>query len=184
MAEDTKKPAEETAPESAETPANQPAEAPEAAAEAPADTAEAPAEPVTETDAAPAAEAEEPAEAEPEAEPEEEPLEHAYKWIKPGMIVKVHLKIKEMTPKGDERERIQVFEGTVIAKKGRSAETATITVRKVSGGIGVERIFPLMMPTIDKIELVKELRVRRSKIYFVRQRRKKKLKEVGAKKQR
>lgn len=177
MAEETKKPAEETAPESAEPQADQPAEANEAVAEAPAD-AEAPAESPAEADAAPAAEAEEAT----EAEPEEEPLEHAYKWIKPGMIIKVHLKIKEITPKGDERERIQVFEGTVIAKKGRSAETATITVRKVSGGIGVERIFPLMMPTIDKIELVKQLRVRRSKIYFVRQRRKKKMKEVGSKK--
>ncbi|KPJ85578.1 hypothetical protein AMJ57_02650 [Parcubacteria bacterium SG8_24] len=95
----------------------------------------------------------------------------------PGMVVRVHLKVKETTPRGDERERIQVFEGTVIAVKGRDANSRTITVRKVSGGIGVERIFPLKMPTIAKIEVVKRYRTRRSKLYYLRNY-KKRLKEV------
>lgn len=96
--------------------------------------------------------------------------------IKPGMVVRVHQKIKETTPKGDERERIQIFEGTVIAKKGKDAQSATITVRKIASGVGVERIFPLKMPSIAKIEEVKALQTRRSKLYFIRNR-KKSLKE-------
>lgn len=96
------------------------------------------------------------------------------------MVVKVHQKIKEMTPKGEERERIQIFEGTVIAKKGRDFTSATITVRKIASGVGVERIFPLRLPTIAKIEEVKRYRTRRAKMYFVRDN-KKKLKEVKAK---
>lgn len=97
------------------------------------------------------------------------------------MVVRVHQKIKEITPKGDERERIQVFEGTVIAKKGKDKMSATVTVHKVSMGVGVERIFPLKLPTIAKIEEVKSLRTRRSKLYFVR-RTTRKLKEKKAKK--
>jgi large subunit ribosomal protein L19 len=100
-----------------------------------------------------------------------------YAHLKPGQVVKIHLKIKDVTPKGEERERIQVFEGTIIARKGQDVQSRTITVRKVSGGIGVERIFPLKMPAIDKIETVKELRTRRSKLYFTRNY-KKKLREV------
>jgi large subunit ribosomal protein L19 len=88
--------------------------------------------------------------------------------IEPGMIVKVHQKIKETTPKGEERERVQIFEGTVIAKKGKDANSATITVRKIASGVGVERIFPLKLPTLAKIEEVKRLKVRRSKLYFLR----------------
>jgi len=102
---------------------------------------------------------------------------NAQEKIVPGMVVRVHLKVKETTPRGDERERIQVFEGTVIAVKGRDANSRTITVRKVSGGIGVERIFPLKMPTIAKIEVVKRYRTRRSKLYYLRNY-KKRLKEV------
>lgn len=100
--------------------------------------------------------------------------------IVPGMVVRVHQKIKEITPKGDERERIQIFEGTVIAKKGKDAKSATITVRKIASGVGVERIFPLLLPTIAKYEVVKQFAVRRSKLYFVRDS-KKKLKEKGKK---
>ena len=106
-----------------------------------------------------------------------EKLDDPYRQLKPGMIVRVHLKIKEMTPKGEERERVQVFEGTIIAKKGRDAQSATITVRKIASGVGVERIFPLKMPTIAKIEVVRQLRARRAKLYFLRKSRKKKLKE-------
>jgi len=101
--------------------------------------------------------------------------------LKPGMVVRVHLKIKEVTPKGDERERIQIFEGMIIAKKGQDKNSATITVRKVSKGFGIERIFPLRMPAIAKIETVRELRVRRSKLYYTRDKRKKKLKDVKPK---
>ncbi len=79
-----------------------------------------------------------------------------------GDTVKVHVKIKE-----GEKERIQVFQGVVISKRG-GGTTATFTVRKVSYGIGVERIFPLHSPVIDKVEVVTFGRVRRSKIYYLR----------------
>ena len=80
----------------------------------------------------------------------------------PGDTVKVYVKIKE-----GGKERIQAFQGVVISKrKGRT--NATFTVRKVSYGIGVERIFPLHSPLIDKIEVVSKGRVRRAKIYYLR----------------
>lgn len=79
-----------------------------------------------------------------------------------GDTVKVHVKIKE-----GEKERIQVFQGVVISKR-KGTTNATFTVRKVSYGIGVERIFPLHSPVIDKIEVVSRGRVRRSKIYYLR----------------
>ena len=79
-----------------------------------------------------------------------------------GDTVKVYVKIKE-----GEKERIQVFQGVVISKRG-GGTNATFTVRKVSYGIGVERIFPLHSPIIDKIEVVTRGRVRRSKIYYLR----------------
>ena len=80
----------------------------------------------------------------------------------PGDTVKVHVKIKE----GD-KERVQVFQGTVIGRRG-SGTGETFTVRKISAGIGVERIFPLHTPSIDRIEVVKKGRVRRSRIYYFR----------------
>jgi len=79
-----------------------------------------------------------------------------------GDKVKVHVKIKE-----GEKERIQVFEGIVISKR-KGTTNATFTVRKISYGIGVERVFPLHSPIIDKIEVVTKGRVRRSKIYYLR----------------
>lgn len=82
--------------------------------------------------------------------------------FRPGDSVRVHVKIKE----GD-KERIQVFEGTVIAKN-RRMNRSTFTVRKISFGTGVERIFPLHSPVIDKIEVVKSGRVRRAKLYYLR----------------
>ncbi len=83
--------------------------------------------------------------------------------FRPGDTVRVHVKVKE----GD-KERIQVYEGIVISIRG-SGVGKTFTVRRVaSGGIGVERIFPLYVPTIDKIEIVKRGRVRRAKLYYLR----------------
>jgi large subunit ribosomal protein L19 len=79
-----------------------------------------------------------------------------------GDTVKVHVKIKE-----GEKERIQIFQGVVISKRG-ARTGATFIVRKVSYGIGVERIFPLHSPVIDKIEVITRGRVRRSKIYYLR----------------
>ncbi len=79
-----------------------------------------------------------------------------------GDTVKVHVKIRE-----GEKERIQIFQGVVI-KKTKGLASARFTVRKISGGVGVERIFPLYSPWLDKIEVVSRGRVRRSKIYYLR----------------
>jgi large subunit ribosomal protein L19 len=79
-----------------------------------------------------------------------------------GSTVKVHYRIIE----GD-KERIQIFEGVVIARK-RAALRSSITVRKVSAGIGIERVFPLHSPKVDKIEVTRHGRVRRSKLYYLR----------------
>ena len=83
--------------------------------------------------------------------------------FKPGDTVKVHVKIKE----GD-KERIQVFEGVCIAQK-HGGVRATFTVRKISFGHGVERIFPLHSKVIDKVEVVRSGRVRRAKLYYIRE---------------
>ncbi len=79
-----------------------------------------------------------------------------------GDTVKVHVKIRE-----GEKERIQVFQGVVI-KKTKGYSSARFTVRKISSGVGVERIFPLYSPVLDKIEVVSQGRVRRSKLYYLR----------------
>ena len=81
-----------------------------------------------------------------------------------GDTVKVHLKVKE-----GNRERIQIFEGTVIAKKHGGIEE-TFTVRRVSYGVGVEKVFPIHAPSIDKIEVVRHGKVRRAKLYYLRKR--------------
>jgi len=83
--------------------------------------------------------------------------------INPGDIVRVHQKIKEKN-----KERIQVFEGLVIAKKHGNGINSNITVRKVVGGVGVERIFPVNSPSIEKIEVVRSAKVRRAKLYYLR----------------
>ena len=96
--------------------------------------------------------------------------------INPGDTVRVHVRVKETSVKEEkgksketERERVQIFEGIVIGLRG-SGSRATMTVRKVSFGTGVERIFPLHARTIEKVDIVKHARVRRAKLYFLRER--------------
>ena len=84
--------------------------------------------------------------------------------FRPGDTVRVHVRVTE----GD-KERIQVFEGTVLGRSGRSTRE-TFTVRKVSYGVGVERIFPVHSPRIDKVEVVAKGAVRRAKLYYLRER--------------
>lgn len=81
-----------------------------------------------------------------------------------GDTVKVHVRIKE-----GEKTRIQVFEGTVIAKK-HGGVNETFTVRRVSYGCGVERVFPVHSPSVEKVEIVRKGRVRRAKLYYLRDR--------------
>jgi len=82
--------------------------------------------------------------------------------FRPGDTLRVHVKIKEGT-----RERIQVFEGIVIAKQHGGLDE-TFTVRKISNGVGVERIFPVHCPSIDKVEVTRKGKVRRAKLYYLR----------------
>ena len=82
--------------------------------------------------------------------------------VQVGDTVRVHVKVKEGS-----RERIQVFEGTVIAKKHGGIEE-TITVRRISYGVGVEKVFPVHSPSIDHIEVVRSGKVRRAKLYYLR----------------
>ena len=84
--------------------------------------------------------------------------------LRPGETVRVHVKVVE-----GEKERTQIFEGIVIGLSG-AGNRATFTVRKVSYGVGVERIFPLHSPRIDKVEVVSRGKVRRAKLYYLRQR--------------
>ena len=92
----------------------------------------------------------------------EQPHLKARPEMRAGDTVRVHVKVRE-----GEKERIQVYEGMVIGQH-RGGARATFTVRKVSFGQGVERIFPLHSPTIDKIEVVRGAKVRRAKLYFLR----------------
>lgn len=96
--------------------------------------------------------------------------------LRPGMTIRVHQKIKES---GD-KTRIQVFQGIIIAMRGKTPATRTMTVQKESFGVMVEKIFPIASPLIDKIEVVKQARVRRSKLYFLADYRKR-LKETFVK---
>ena len=104
--------------------------------------------------------------------------------IKPGMQIRLHYtirdliipekeKMKKSKAKAVEKERIQVFEGLVIAKKGKTVQNATFTIRKVSNDVGVEKVILLYSPLIQKIELVKELKVRRAKLGFTKEHHKK-----------
>jgi large subunit ribosomal protein L19 len=84
--------------------------------------------------------------------------------IEIGDTVKVHVKIRE-----GEKERIQAFEGTVIAKK-HGGVSETFTVRRVSHGVGVERVFPVHSPNVDSIQVIRHGKVRRSKLYYIKNR--------------
>ena len=93
---------------------------------------------------------------------EEEARKDSIPTFQAGDTVRVHVRVVE-----GEKERIQMFEGVVIARKGGSSRE-TFTVRKISYGMGVERIFPLHSPTIAKVDIVRSARVRRAKLYFLR----------------
>ena len=103
--------------------------------------------------------------------------ERANLGIRAGDTVRVHQKIKETNTKGEEKERIQIFEGVILAVKHGKEAGSTVTVRKVSDGVGVEKIFPVNSPVVDKIELVRQMKVRQARPYYIRTT-KKKLKEV------
>lgn len=98
--------------------------------------------------------------------------------LKPGMTIRVYQKIKELNIKGEEKERVQYFEGMIIAKKHGKETGGTITVRKVSDGVGVEKIFPLNLPTIEKIVVKKQAKVKRAKLNFLKTGYKKRFKET------
>ncbi len=97
--------------------------------------------------------------------------------LKAGMIIRVHQKIKDVNKKGEEKERIQIFEGITLAVRHGREAGATFTVRKVSNGVGVEKIFPIHSPSIELVELVREMDVRQATAFYLRTS-KKKLKEV------
>ncbi len=90
-------------------------------------------------------------------------LNNKFEGLKSGWTIKVFQKIKE----GD-KTRTQAFEGLIIARKHGGEAGGTVTVRKVSGGIGVEKIFPVFLPTINKVEVIRKSKVRRSKLYYLR----------------
>jgi large subunit ribosomal protein L19 len=95
---------------------------------------------------------------------EQEQMKNDYPDLEIGDYVKVHLKIKE-----GNRERVQIFEGTVIARKGKGL-SESFTVRRLASGVGVERILPVHSPKIEKIETVRKGKVRRAKLYYLRDR--------------
>lgn len=98
--------------------------------------------------------------------------------LRPGQTVRLHLRISE-----GKKDRTQIFEGMIIKLSGATAATKTMTVRKVSQGYGVEKIIPLSLPTLEKVEVVKVAKVRRSKLYYLRQSKKPlREKRVAAKK--
>lgn len=88
--------------------------------------------------------------------------------IRPGATVRVHQKITEMNTKGENKERIQVFEGVVLERQHGSEPGASFTVRRILDGVGVEKLYPLFSPLITKIEVTKQGIVRRSKLNYLR----------------
>ncbi len=111
-----------------------------------------------------------------ESESDKIKSEKIYPDVVPGANVKIYQKIKEQKGK-EEKERIQIFEGLVLARKGGSSIGATITVQKIcKGGFEVKKIFPLHLPTISKIEVGRQAKVRKAKLSFLKKTYKKKLK--------
>src|SRR3989344_5900164 len=88
--------------------------------------------------------------------------------LKAGYIVRVHQKITDVSADGKEKQRVQIFEGQVLGTKGGKSINGTVTVRKISSGVGVERIFPIHSPSIEKIEVVKATPSRKTKLYHTR----------------
>ena len=111
------------------------------------------------------------------AEEEVKMVELPNRDIKPGMLIRVHERIVDVSPKGEKRERVQAFEGIVMGMKSKGV-ARTMTVRKDSKGFMVEKIFPLSSPNIVKIEVKKQYRIRRAKLSYLRGRFKRKLKEI------
>jgi large subunit ribosomal protein L19 len=100
---------------------------------------------------------------------EAEGLKKEVTHFRPGDRVRVHVRVVE-----GEKSRIQIFEGEVIGRRGGEGLRATFTVRKTSGGVGVERVFPLHAPVVEQVEVVRHGRVRRAKLYYLRKLRGKK----------
>jgi large subunit ribosomal protein L19 len=93
-----------------------------------------------------------------------EQLKKGLPGVKPGDTVKIYQKIKEK-----DKERLQYFEGVVLARKHGKGISATVMVRRVASGVGVEKIFPIHSPAIEKIEILKRGKVRRAKLYYLRE---------------
>lgn len=131
------------------------AKAPEAAVEAPAaEAAVETTEPAVET----------PAETVPaDVQVKEVP----FKDLRAGMTIRLHEKINDISPKGEKRERIQVFEGIILNTRG-AGDSRTLTIRKMSGNVGVEKIFPMSSPNIAKVEVVKVAKTRRGNLSFIK----------------
>jgi len=87
----------------------------------------------------------------------------AWPELRSGYTIRIHQRIKE-----GKKERVQVYEGIIIALRGKTTATKTMTVYKESHGVGVEKIYPLSLPTIEKVEVVKKAKVRRAKLYFIK----------------
>lgn len=102
--------------------------------------------------------------------------------LRSGMEVRIHQKIREKNAHGEETERTQMFEGIILNRKHGTEKGATITVRKVSEGVGVEKIFPVYSPIIENIEILREKKVRKSNASYLRNH-KKKLKDIEEDKQ-
>ena len=107
------------------------------------------------------------------------PVELPYTALRSGMTVRLHERISDVSPKGEKRERIQVFEGIILNIRG-SQQHRTMTIRKISNGIGVEKIFPLSSPNVIKVEVIKVAKTRRNALTFLRGF-KRKLKETWVK---
>ena len=98
--------------------------------------------------------------------------ENKLKNLKTGWLVKIHQRIKE----GD-KTRLQAFEGVIIAKKHGNEAGGTITIRRVSGGIGVEKTYPIHLPSIEKVQVLKKSNIRRAKLYYLRNKTSKEIKK-------